>query len=131
MTKVLIVEPDEVRRSQLAFQLSAARYEVHVAVDGVAALDMLQETRYDTVIAAQSMPGLTGSDLIEHVRSKFHYFYLPFVLLADHQSAPEMHHRLAEDMSVILETPVRVVALLAALDAAMLRIPHRKRLMHQ
>ena len=128
MTRVLIVDPSEERRSALAFQLRTAKYDVYLAKDGVTALDMLKKTRFDTVVTAQSMPGLTGSALLRHVRDEFRYFYLPFILLADGKAARDIEPHLAGDMSIVVGPSTPIASLLAALGTARLRSYQPKKL---
>lgn len=128
MATVLIVDPSEERRSHLAFQLRTASYEVYLAEDGATALTMLKKTRFDTVVTAQCMPGLSGSGLLRRVRDEYRYFYLPFVLLADSKMAQEMERHMPEDLSIVLDSSVPISLLLAAMDAAMLRTHYKKRL---
>lgn len=128
MATVLIVDPQEERRSELAFQLRTANYDVYLAEDGIVALSMLKRTRFDTVVTAECMPGLSGSALLRRVRDDFRYFYLPFVLLTDHTLECEPEQSLNEDLSLVLKSPVPITSLLAAMDAAMLRTHHKRRL---
>ena len=64
MTRVLIVDPSEERRSALAFQLRMAKYDVYLAKDGITALGMLKKTRFDTVVTAQTMPHIVPVEQI-------------------------------------------------------------------
>lgn len=64
---VLVVDDEEVIRSVVKEVLGSLGYKVKVAADGMEALDLFQAdpAGYDLVISDQTMPGLTGSALME------------------------------------------------------------------
>lgn len=64
---ILVVDDEEVIKSVLKEVLSSLGYKVTVAADGMEALDLFQANPagYDLVISDQTMPGLTGSALME------------------------------------------------------------------
>lgn len=51
-------------------QLSEAGYEVDEAVDGLVALEKLQQRPYDLVLLDITMPGKTGMDVLSFVKEQ-------------------------------------------------------------
>jgi two-component system cell cycle sensor histidine kinase/response regulator CckA len=64
---ILVVDDEEIIRSVLKEVLSSLGYKVTVAADGMEAMDLFQDDPkgFDLIISDQTMPGLTGSALME------------------------------------------------------------------
>jgi len=64
---ILVVDDEEIIRSVLKEVLGSLGYKVAVAADGMEAMDLFQAdpAGFDLVISDQTMPGLTGSALME------------------------------------------------------------------
>lgn len=71
--EVLVAEDDDEMRRLIGLTLSDRGYQITEVEDGVAALDMLESRRdhppYDVVVFDMWMPGLTGLELMEALRS--------------------------------------------------------------
>lgn len=64
---VLVVDDSADTREVLERQLVAAGYQVYLAVDVNAALDLLAEASIDLVITDHKMPGRSGMELVRHL----------------------------------------------------------------
>ncbi|MGM0557018.1 MAG: response regulator [Myxococcota bacterium] len=73
-SEVLVVEDDEDMRELIALMLSDRGYQTVKAVDGEHAFKILQRRRHrnpiDAIVMDMWMPGLTGLDLMEHLRTE-------------------------------------------------------------
>jgi len=67
--RILVVEDDRELRQINAMVLTHAGYAVDMAEDGAAAWEALQAKRYELVITDNSMPKLTGIELLQKLRS--------------------------------------------------------------
>ena len=67
MAAVLIVDDDETIRDTL-YDLFSERHLCHVAETAEKAIELLGEEVYDVVLTDISMPGLSGIELLGHVR---------------------------------------------------------------
>jgi len=67
--RILVVEDDRNLRQLNAGVLIQSGYEVDVAEDGAAAWEALKTNRYNLLITDNSMPKLTGIELLKKVRS--------------------------------------------------------------
>ncbi len=78
MTRLLLVEDDSTLRETLAYNLTAAGYEVTQCGDGVSALDLARETKPEVVLLDIMLPGLDGLTVCRTLR---HEGAVPVVLL--------------------------------------------------
>ena len=68
---ILVVDPDTTVRQSLIDLLSLEGHEVDGAADAEAALLLLDQRRYDLVIADLRMPALDGPRLVLALRERF------------------------------------------------------------
>ena len=69
MKRLLVVDDDDNLRELLATVLSLDGRVVDTARDGIEALELLQQNRYDLIISDLRMPGLNGPALYEALRA--------------------------------------------------------------
>lgn len=70
MPRVLLVDDDETIRDTL-YELLSANYVCQTAETAEKAFARLEADQYDVVLTDISMPGLSGLELLGHVRQKF------------------------------------------------------------
>lgn len=70
MTRVLVVEDDDLARETLLEALRRMNMEVRVAPDGETGLQMFEDQPAELVITDMVMPGLDGLDVIAQLRAK-------------------------------------------------------------
>jgi two-component system, OmpR family, KDP operon response regulator KdpE len=68
--RILVVDDEPQITRVLRMSLSSQGYDLRVANDGDAALDVLKDWTPDVVITDLSMPNMTGIDLCRRIRSK-------------------------------------------------------------
>ena len=82
---VLIIDDDEDDRffMQQAFLTDSPYTQVHLAVGGQPALDLLDSTRSlpDVVLLDLNMPGMDGFEVLSHLKQSARYQSLPVVIL--------------------------------------------------
>jgi DNA-binding NtrC family response regulator len=66
--RLLVVEDDAAVRGFCARLLRMSGYDVAVAEDGCAALDLLRAQPYDLVLTDLHMPGIDGIELLEQIQ---------------------------------------------------------------
>ncbi len=69
MTRVLLIEDDDLARQTLQSALDRMGFEVHVAPDGETGLNLFKAFPADVVITDMVMPGLDGLDVIGKLRA--------------------------------------------------------------
>ncbi|GEM_PF-5049107 len=78
--RILVVDDDEDVRRWVGDQLSGVGCEVALAVDGAAAERMLRADPFHVVVSDVVMPGLTGTELYDSVRTQG--MDIPFVFMS-------------------------------------------------
>lgn len=84
--KILVAEDSITSRTLLKNILTAAGYEVQVAVDGAAAWEILQQNPFDVVISDVEMPHMNGFDLTAKIRSVKRTAHIPVILVTSLES---------------------------------------------
>ncbi len=79
--RVLVVEDHRPMSGAIEDILESEGYEVVTAVDGMEALEIMQGTRPDIILADIMMPRLDGYDLYREVRARPEWTPIPFVFL--------------------------------------------------
>ncbi len=85
---LLVVEDHWALQQAVRDLLVASGYRVLTATDGVEALEVMQETRPDLIIADVMMPRMNGYELYEKVRENPDWVAIPFIFLTA-KSEPE------------------------------------------
>lgn len=83
---ILVVDDSASIRQMVEHTLKGAGYEVTVANDGQAALDMCERGRYDCVLTDQNMPRMDGLTLIRKLRGMGAYSRTPILVLTTEAS---------------------------------------------
>jgi CheY-like chemotaxis protein len=69
MKRILVVDDDDNLRELMATVLSQDGRVVDTARDGIEALELLNQNRYDLIVSDLRMPGLNGPALYEALRA--------------------------------------------------------------
>ncbi len=77
---VLIVDDSQMILKVLDFMIKKAGYEVLSAVEGKDALALFDGRNIDLVFTDLNMPNMSGTELINQIRSMEYYRYIPVVL---------------------------------------------------
>ena len=92
MPPILAIDDSRTIREMLRETLRNAGFVVHVAVDGLDGLEMLQEVAPDVIITDINMPRMDGFGVIEAVRAGSSHAALPILVLTT-ESAPDLKER--------------------------------------
>jgi DNA-binding NtrC family response regulator len=122
MTRVLVAEDDDGVRLLLRTALERNGYDVLVAADGRAALDILDrdDVVIDAVVSDVNMPGAGGLDVLERARARHPGIALVLASGTDRWELPP--EQLAKDVT-LLEKPYRLDRLIEAIETALRRGP--------
>jgi len=69
-TSILFVDDDDELREIVKMQLTEEGYDVDEAVDGLVAMEKLQQRAYDLVLLDITMPVKTGIDVLSFVKEQ-------------------------------------------------------------
>ncbi len=89
MKTIMTVDDSATVRTCLEATLGEAGYRVVQAIDGLDALDKLQDRAVDLVVTDLNMPKMDGVELIKSVRSTPGHRFTPILMLTS-ESQPEL-----------------------------------------
>lgn len=84
MVKVLVVDDEPNIVLSLEFLMEQAGFEVVTAEDGEQALIHVREALPDLLLLDISLPGISGFDVLERLRSEEVTAHLPIIMLTAH-----------------------------------------------
>jgi CheY-like chemotaxis protein len=119
--RILVVEDDAATRQVSAQVLACSGYQVATAEDGDAGWEALHADHFDLLITDNSMPGLSGLELVEKVRSA--RLALPVILVSGSLHDEELERRPWLRVAAALLKPVFPHQLLETVKQV-LREPH-------
>jgi len=94
MTAILIIDDSLTTTLSIKTALTLSGYDVHTANDGPSGIALLDKGyRPDLIITDINMPGMTGLEVIEKVRSKLRF--VPILALSA-ESAPSVRQEARE-----------------------------------
>lgn len=121
MAKVLLVEDDEELSEVLSHTLVSRGFTVQTARNGQAALDLLRVAQYDVIVLDWMMPGLSGIDVCQRLRSAGNR--TPILMLTARTSSEDTEHGLDAGADDYLTKPFENKVLAARLRALLRRPP--------
>jgi putative nucleotidyltransferase with HDIG domain len=123
--RVLVVDDEPAAVKLLTVILASAGYACTAAHDGAEAIGALERGAFDAVVSDLQMPGMSGLDLLHHIRSNHsHTAFLVITGVDDVDVGVDAMRRGADDY---LLKPLRESVVLAGLERAL----HKQRLERQ
>ena len=83
MSKVLIIEDDQIVANIYRNKFLVEGYEVEIALDGETGLEKIQAFHPDAIVLDLMLPKITGLDLMKNVRSQAQYRHLPIIVFSN------------------------------------------------
>ena len=90
MSKLLVVDDDELTRTLMREELSDAGHEVLLAEDGAVGLDIVNRESVDLVVLDIVMPRLNGWDMLQRIRRGYSAAELPVIIVTTPKETREM-----------------------------------------
>ncbi len=88
MGKVILTVDDSASvRQMVSFTLKNEGYDIVEAVDGVDAMEKLEETPPNMVLTDLNMPNMDGIELIKNIRANPNFKFIPIILLTTESQA--------------------------------------------
>jgi DNA-binding response OmpR family regulator len=122
--RILVVEDDLELRRLLSVQLGLAGHEVHVAEDGVRALEAVEREDPELLVLDVMMPRLDGWQVLEALRAQPRYETLPVLMLTARSTQEDAERSYTLGASFVMRKPYDGEQLLAAIEA--LCVPLRR-----
>ncbi len=89
MTKILLVEDNEMNRDMLSRRLARKGYEVVVAVDGQAGVEMATSESPDLILMDMSLPVIDGWEATRQIKAASATGAIPVIALTAHAMATD------------------------------------------
>jgi putative two-component system response regulator len=119
MSRILVIDDEEVIRILVAEILSSAGHEVESAESAERALALLDHADFDLVVSDVVMPGLSGLELLEAVRAR--RASLPVVLVTGAGTYDTLSRALMHGAAGLVTKPFAHAELQAAVEDALER----------
>ena len=87
MTKILLVEDNEMNRDMLSRRLARKGYEVVIAVDGQQGIEMARSETPDLILMDMSLPVVDGWEATRQLKSAPETQSIPVIALTAHAMA--------------------------------------------
>ena len=116
MPKILLVEDNEMNRDMLSRRLTQKGYNVLIAVDGRAGLDMARAERPDLILMDMSLPVMDGWTAIRAVKDG-DTRHIPVIALTAHALASDRDKALEAGCDDYDTKPIELTRLLGKIEA--------------
>ncbi len=95
MTRILLIEDNELNRDMLSRRLQKRGYEIVMAVDGETGVAMAQSEAPDLILMDMSLPGIDGWEATRILKSAPATRQIPIMALTAHALASDRDKALA------------------------------------
>lgn len=116
MKKVLVIDDNEILRSDLLEILTLEGYEPLGAMNGQEGLHLAQEYQPDLIICDITMPDLSGLEVITHLRQNSQTAHIPVILLSARNDDTFPQKGLQMGAAAYFPKPYDLSALLATIQ---------------
>ena len=97
---LLVVDDNDANRDVLSRRLRQRGYEVAVAADGPAAVEMIAQSGFDLILLDVEMPGMSGIEVLSTLRHTHSRTGLP-VIMVTARTAGEKSRKIWESIAAI------------------------------
>jgi CheY-like chemotaxis protein len=117
MSKILLVEDNELNRDMLSRRLERKGFEVVVAVDGEQAADYLVDEIPDLILMDISLPGKDGHQITRELKADSRTSGIPIIALTAHAMVGDKEKAMAAGCDDYDSKPVDLPRLLGKIQA--------------
>jgi len=112
MTKILLVEDNEMNRDMLSRRLERRGYEVVIAVDGQQGVDLALSNRPDLILMDMSLPVIDGWEATRRLKADPSTKVIPVIALTAHALTEDREKALAAGCDDYDTKPIELARLL-------------------
>lgn len=117
MARILVAEDEEPVRIFVTRALEHHGHQVHAVADGGAALQALQQDRYDLLLTDIVMPVMDGIALA--LKATSDWPHMPVVMMTGYAAEKQRAHNLDELINEVISKPFSLDELAAVIHAAL------------
>lgn len=121
MTKILLVEDDEMNRDMLSRRLVKRGYEVAIAVDGEEGVAMARSGSPALILMDMSLPGIDGWTATRQLKADPATQAIPIIVLTAHAMAGDREKAFEAGCDDFDTKPVELSRLLEKMEALLTR----------
>ena len=124
MSKILLVEDNEMNRDMLSRRLLKKGYHVSIAVDGAEAIAMARSHLPDVILMDMGLPVLNGWDATRQLKSMPETKNIGIIGLSAHALSDDREKALAAGCDDFDTKPIDFRRLLGKIESMLARKPH-------
>jgi len=117
MPRILLVEDNEMNRDMLSRRLARKGYEVEMAFDGRAGVEMGRAGKYDLILMDMSLPEIDGWEATRQLRASPEAKDVPIIALTAHAMAGDREKALEAGCNDYDTKPIELDRLLGKMTA--------------
>jgi two-component system cell cycle response regulator DivK len=121
MTKILLVEDNEMNRDMLSRRLARKGYEVSIAVDGQQGVEMARADLPDLILMDMSLPVLDGWEATRQLKGADATRGIPVIALTAHAMSGDRERALAAGCDDYDTKPIELTRLLEKIESMLKR----------
>ncbi|HEX2632231.1 MAG TPA: response regulator [Bradyrhizobium sp.] len=121
MTKILLVEDNEMNRDMLSRRLSRKGFDVVMAVDGGEAVTMSKTEHPDLILMDMSLPVIDGWEATRLVKTTEVTAHIPVIALTAHAMSGDREKALNAGCDDYDTKPIEMPRLLEKIEALLVR----------
>ena len=117
MTKILLVEDNEMNRDMLSRRLQKQGYEIVIAVDGEEGIAKAQSETPALILMDMSLPGIDGWEATRRLKAAPRTQNIPVIALTAHAMSDDREKALAAGCNDFDTKPIELPRLLSKIQA--------------
>lgn len=121
MSKILLIEDNEMNRDMLYRRLARRGYDVVMAVDGAQGVAVAEAERPDLILMDMSLPVIDGWEATRRVKASEVTRRIPIIALTAHAMEGDRDKAIAAGCDDYDTKPIEIARLLAKMEALLAR----------
>jgi CheY-like chemotaxis protein len=121
MTRILLVEDNELNWDMLSRRLARRHYEILVAVDGAGGVEMARNARPDVILMDMSLPVIDGWEATRRIKTAPESCSIPVIGLSAHAMAGDREKALEAGCDDYDVKPVELDRLIGKIEGVLAR----------
>ena len=117
MSKILLVEDNEMNRDMLSRRLMRKGYEITIAVDGEQGVEMATAQKPDLILMDMSLPKIDGWEATRRIKTSHATKAIPVIALTAHAMAEDRDKALEAGCDDFDTKPVELPRLLGKIQS--------------
>lgn len=117
--RILVAEDNVINQRVATGLLSRLGHSVHIAKDGVEAVEACSREAFDVVLMDVQMPSMGGYEATKHIRAAAHGQHVPIIGVTANASEADRGECLRAGMNDYVPKPFQLDALLAAISRSL------------